>query len=479
MKEKGKPPLIMADDYEVRDSIEELRAHFDELKTIEQFKSGELLTWLEARYYDTVAENVRELMREYEEQKTHAKVNLHLRAMRENLAEMKALGERLEEAQKLLKEQHDDIIAEKVAALAQEYENVKKKLSAPSKAHNGSWWASLAQSLEEPEKELDDANIGERLREILGVSQAAKQKRVTEREAEKRARLREKTDDETILSHAVQTAFTQEDMAELLDAGEREIYLCGKEFEIPMRVEDVYYAGVLENPVVHIAAATMYELKQKGISFSNVTIDFLEDEMENFLAGIRSAERREFGKDVMPEVLILDSFCSGGKSDIRASIQQAADDAENRLADAMGREIERRLGRLETLQEDYDRMQEERNVSVEPPTPALKELRRILTAGHEHICKETEGKLAKKLLSSARYEIDCFDLRHGLTFTLDNVNTLDDVSDRLQQRIIAEYQKRDMEGAVKSYLRSLRRGAERLAKAQRKEDKKENSRMTA
>lgn len=424
---------------------------------------------MEARYYDAVAQKVRELMREYEEQKTHEKVNLHLHAMRENLAEMKALGKRLDEAQELLKEHPDDGVAGKVAALAQDYENVRKMLAAPSKMHIGNWWASLAQSLEEPEKELDDARIGERLRDILGVAKAIRQGRIAEREEEKRTRLREKTDDEAILSHAAQTAFTQEDMAELLDAGVRNIYLCGKEFDIPMRAEGVHYEGVLETPVAHVAAATDYDLEQRGISFSNVTIDFQEDEMENFLAGIRSAERRELGKDVMPEVLILDSFCSGGKSDIRASIQQAADDAENRLADAMGREIERRLGRLETLQEDYDRMQEERNVSVEPPTPALKELRRILTAGHEHICKETEGKLAKKLLSSARYEIDCFDLRHGLTFTLDNVNTLDDVSDRLQQSIVAEYQKRDMEGAVQSYLRSLRRGAEQLAKAKKKE----------
>ena len=457
----------MADGYEVRGDIEELRAHFDEPKAIEHFKSGELLAWLEARYYDTIAGKIRELMQDYEEQE-RVKSRQQSRATKEEQAEYDALGQRLAEAQELLKEHPDDAVAEKVAALVQEYEKAKELLTAPPKAGSGNWRFSLAQSLCQKEPELDDARIGERLREILGVSQAAKQKRVTEREEEKRARLRERTDDEAILSHAVQTAFTQEDMAELLDAGEREIYLCGKEFEIPMRVEDVHYTGVLENPVAHIAAATMHDLKQKGISFSNVTIDFLEDEMENFLAGIRSAERREFGKDVMPEVLILDSFCSGGKSDIRASIQQAADDAENRLADTMGREIERRLGRLESLQEDFDRMQEERNVSVELPTPTLQELRRILTAGHERIRKETEGKLAKKMLSSARYEIDCFDLRRGLTFTLDNVNTLDDVSDRLQQRIIAEYQKRDIEGAVQSYLRSLRRGAERLARAKKK-----------
>ena len=58
----------MADGYEVRGDIEELRAHFDEPKAIEQFKSGELLAWLEARYYDTIAGKIRELMQDYEDQ---------------------------------------------------------------------------------------------------------------------------------------------------------------------------------------------------------------------------------------------------------------------------------------------------------------------------------------------------------------------------------------------------------------------------
>ena len=464
----------MADGYEVRDGIDELRAHFDETEAVGQFKSGELLAWLTARYYDGAAEKVRELLREYEEQqKEKAESDAEDQAEKEDRAKLDALGKRLDEAQALLKEHPDEAAAEKVAAAGREYEKIKRRLEETPKTRAGSRWFSLAQSLCQKEPELDDARIGARLRKILGVNRTVSRGRVAEREEEKRARLRERTDDETILARAAQTAFTQEDMAELLDAGEREIYLCGREFEIPMRVGGVRYAGVLEPPVVRVAAATPYDLEQREITFANVVVDYLEDEMENFLSDVRGAERRELGENVVPEVLILDSFCSGGKSDIRDSIRQAADDAENRLADAMTREVERRLRRLEALEEQYERMQEESGVSAEPPTPSLKEVRRALTAGHERILQKMEGKLAEKLLSGARYEIDCFDLRRGLTFTLDNVNTLDDVSDRLQQRIIAAYKKRDMEGVAQSYLRSLRRGAERLAKAPKKAGKED------
>ena len=66
MEEKRKSALVMADGYEVRGSIDELRTHYDATKAVEYFKSGALLTWLEERYYETAATKVRSLKQEYD-----------------------------------------------------------------------------------------------------------------------------------------------------------------------------------------------------------------------------------------------------------------------------------------------------------------------------------------------------------------------------------------------------------------------------
>ena len=58
-----------------------------------------------------------------------------------------------------------------------------------------------------------------------------------ERLNEKIAILRQQTDDESIIANANKTAFNQADLADLLDMGSTTIYLCGKEFSIPLRVK--------------------------------------------------------------------------------------------------------------------------------------------------------------------------------------------------------------------------------------------------
>ena len=57
-----------------------------------------------------------------------------------------------------------------------------------------------------------------------------------ERLNEKREKLQQLTADKDIIAHAAQTAFSQEDLAELLDEDEHTIYLCGEKFSIPSRV---------------------------------------------------------------------------------------------------------------------------------------------------------------------------------------------------------------------------------------------------
>lgn len=60
MAKKIKFPLVMKEGAETR-TLEEFKEHFDIEKAVGYFLDGKLLTWLEARYYDTEADAVRTL----------------------------------------------------------------------------------------------------------------------------------------------------------------------------------------------------------------------------------------------------------------------------------------------------------------------------------------------------------------------------------------------------------------------------------
>lgn len=347
-----------------------------------------------------------------------------------------------------LEERYYETAASKIRSLKQEYD----RLVEVSNSETSQIFKTMIPS---------DTDIASFLSDVLGIKAAKSKDRASGREAEKREILRKKTDDESILSKATLTAFTQEDMAELLDAGEKEIYLCGREFEIPMRVEGVKYVGILGTPTVHIAAATRKDIKKQGISLSGVTIDYLEDELENFLETIQNVMNCELTDNVEPDFLVLYEI-SGGKSVIKESIRQAAEEAENRLIARMEKKINRRMERLEDVQEQYELICEERDAKPVEPKPTLAEVQQALENGHERIVKDFTGKLAEKLVSKARYETLHFDLLRGSDYLLDNANDLDDVSDQIQRKFIAQYNKRDMEGIVQAFLRTIRRGVEQL-----------------
>ena len=91
---------------------------------------------------------------------------------------------------------------------------------------------------------------------------------------EKKAILSGLTDNESIIANAAATALTQEDLAELLDAGTSTIYLCGNIFSVPSRVRNKKYIGVLDPPMIKIRANSQAELDDKNISFENVVLPF-------------------------------------------------------------------------------------------------------------------------------------------------------------------------------------------------------------
>lgn len=89
---------------------------------------------------------------------------------------------------------------------------------------------------------------------------------------EKKALLAEKTNDETIIDKADRTALNQEDLAILIQMNYKTIYLCGENFNVPIRIEGIKYIGILGTPKIKIRAKSQEELDEKNISFDNVQL---------------------------------------------------------------------------------------------------------------------------------------------------------------------------------------------------------------
>ena len=133
------------------------------------------------------------------------------------------------------------------------------------------YYESEAEALEQIDK--DSPDFHQKLCEALGVEYKTDDDldvAALERLNEKKAILRQMTDDEEILRNADKTALTQEDLADLLDMGEDTIYLCGKKFNIPARVKNKKYIGILGIPDILVKVSSQEELDGKNIVFKNV-----------------------------------------------------------------------------------------------------------------------------------------------------------------------------------------------------------------
>lgn len=78
------------------------------------------------------------------------------------------------------------------------------------------------------------------------------------------------TNDPKILANISHTALTQEDLMELLNAGEKTIYLCGKTFSIPVDKEYRTYIGICGKPNILIDVCSIDELERRHLSFINI-----------------------------------------------------------------------------------------------------------------------------------------------------------------------------------------------------------------
>lgn len=114
----------------------------------------------------------------------------------------------------------------------------------------------------------DDKDLEQKLCAIFGVETPEE---IAHR-AERLAKLKNYTDDENILANVDMVAFDQEDLADLLDADTKEIYLCDNRFSIPLRVKNKRYIGIAKAVAV-IRSDKLVDFKNLGIEFKNVAFN--------------------------------------------------------------------------------------------------------------------------------------------------------------------------------------------------------------
>jgi len=113
-----------------------------------------------------------------------------------------------------------------------------------------------------------DDYLAQRLCEIFGVETPED---VARRE-ERLNRLKQYTSDKNILANVDRVAFDQEDLADLLDEGAEEIYLCENRFVIPLRMKNKNYIGI-GNAVAVIGNKKQKDFAALNIKFKNISFD--------------------------------------------------------------------------------------------------------------------------------------------------------------------------------------------------------------
>lgn len=133
----------------------------------------------------------------------------------------------------------------------------------------------------------EDADFYKKICDIFEVECVETQEDIEKAMERKRkeALLKECTDEEKFYEVVEQIAFTQDDLYDLLDGEETEIYLCGREFAIPLEKKGIHYIGI-NNPVAVIVSKEKVDFEEKGITFLGIQFD--EKYAEILAAGISS-----------------------------------------------------------------------------------------------------------------------------------------------------------------------------------------------
>lgn len=86
------------------------------------------------------------------------------------------------------------------------------------------------------------------------------------------SKLRTYTDEKEFIDHIDLVAFDQEELADLLDDGQKEIYLCGERFNVPVSQRGVHYIGV-NSPVVYLSGKLPESLEEVKVVIQGCEVE--------------------------------------------------------------------------------------------------------------------------------------------------------------------------------------------------------------
>ncbi len=117
-----------------------------------------------------------------------------------------------------------------------------------------------------------EGDFGKKLCDLFGVVyvEATVDVGSLEKVNRKRAQLAQLTADTEIIANAEKTAFSQEELVELITEGIETIYLCGEKFTISLENENCCYVGILAQPLIHIDAESQKEIEDRNIKLLNI-----------------------------------------------------------------------------------------------------------------------------------------------------------------------------------------------------------------
>ena len=110
---------------------------------------------------------------------------------------------------------------------------------------------------------------------MFGVEYTDKMSADIEKAAERSRRIEELkkyTNSDEFIRAIDNVAFNQDDLFDLLDEDQEEIYLCGERFSIPLSKTGMTYIGI-NNPVVVIDSVVEVDWSQRGIVLKDIVFD--------------------------------------------------------------------------------------------------------------------------------------------------------------------------------------------------------------
>lgn len=167
------------------------------------------------------------------------------------------------------------------------------------------YYDEIALSIQE--LNINDPDLQKKLCWILGVTYVEEKTESIEKikiRSRKLEKLKSITDDEKILSHVDSVAFSQEELADLLDEGIDTIYLCGANFVIPERVKDKTYIGINTKLKISLEKQKLYE--KNGIHLVDL-VDLSSSVSQN-------AERQSDIKETNDDIRVV-FLCEGYPGD--------------------------------------------------------------------------------------------------------------------------------------------------------------------